>query len=288
MSRIVSSDIGRFLALQATASLLVLAIVSLPVSSIEARPELCYGNTVWGLDFVDSGISQTVFHQESLASADDEAMALSFPASAGPALAQTRDATVAATSTGFFTSNYQFCPGINYGAPFVGHGQFMAPSPVTAARFTSRSLLYPEMIVEGNLLSKNDLDTGKGIKITLPPVQSGIAYSLVDNLSRQQAKQGATSPGAANPVILSGQTFDFNAKPDAINNTSIVERLWRNVKQGSKINDLYEGSADLPRWIAPAKNPYSLIDCGDSFQANKDALNATQPGKYLTRSYWTL
>lgn len=90
------------------------------------------------------------------------------------------------------------------------------------------------------------------------------------------------------PVILSGHTVDFVSTPDEINNTTIVDRLWRNSHQANSLNYLYEGEAARPTWIAPVKNPFELIDCGVSTDAIKHSLELTRPGKYLTRAYWTL
>jgi hypothetical protein len=131
---------------------LLATAASLPASCTEARPEVYYGNTVFGVDFIDSGMSQELFHASTLSTSDQEALAVSFPVGAGvesaaPAIAQTSSSMITAASTGLFSSNFQFCPAINIGAPAVGVGQFAAPYPVTTAKFSGHSLLFPEMTV---------------------------------------------------------------------------------------------------------------------------------------------
>jgi hypothetical protein len=296
MSRAFARDIGRFLALLAVIIVLLALLASLHASCTEARPEVYYGNTVYGLDFIDSGMTQELLHRDTLATADQEALAISFPSGSGvasvaPRIAQTSSSTIAATSLGFFTSNFQFCPAVNIGAPAVGVGQFGAPYPVTTAKFSGHSLLFPEMTVEGNLLAKGNVTKMADTGITLPPSQANNAYDSVRGLSyleKNKSAQGFSAGEKGLPVILSSDTVDFVSTPAEINNTSIVDRLWRNSHQANALNNLYEGEAARPVWIAPAKNPYELIDCGISSDAIKSGLELTRPGKYLTRAYWSL
>jgi hypothetical protein len=184
MSGTVVRGIGRFLALQAVILVLLAVLATLPSSGTEARPEVVYGNTVFGVDFVDSGMSQELLHRDTLATSDQEALAISFPAGPGvaPAIAQTSSGTVTAASTGFFTSNFQFCPAVNIGAPVVGVGQFAAPDPVTTAKFSGHSLMFPEMTVEGDLLANGNVANMSKTGITLPPPQANNAYDTVRSL----------------------------------------------------------------------------------------------------------
>lgn len=296
MSGTVVRDIGRLLALLAVITILSAILATLPASGTEARPEAIYGNTVFGVDFIDSGMSQDLFHSETLATADQEALAISFPSGSGarniaPAIAQTSSATVTAASLGFFNSNFQFCPAVNVGAPPVGVGQFAVPSPVTTAKFSGHSLMFPEMTVEGNLLARGNVTKMADTAITLPPSQANNAYDGIRGLSyleKNQSVEGFSASKKGLPVILSSDTVNFVSTPDEINNTSIVDRLWRNTHQANTLNKLYEGEAARPVWIAPAKNPYELIDCGIASNAIKSGLELTRPGKFLTRAYWSI
>jgi hypothetical protein len=127
--------------------------------------------------------------------------------------------------------------------------------------------------------------------ITLPPSIAYNAYDKVRGLTYLEQNRGAQGFSAKEeglPVILSSATVDFVADPAQINNTSIVDRLWRNSHQANALNYLYEGEAARPVWIAPVTNPLELIDCGVASDAIKHSLEMTRPGKYLTRAYWTL
>lgn len=276
--------------------LLCAAVIPYSASCTESRPEFYYGNIVAGVDFINSGMSQELFHQETLATADQGALAISFPAGPGgasiaPAIAQTSSSTVAATSTGLFNSNFQFCPGINLGAAPVGVGKFGVPSPVTRARFSGNSLMFPEMTVEGNLLANGNYTRMQDSGITLPPPMASNAYDKVRSLSyleKNRGVQGFSAQESGLPVILSGRTVDFESTPAEINNTSIVDRLWRNSHQANALNNFYEGEAARPTWIAPVTNPYELIDCGVMSDAIKSGLEMTRPGKYLTPAFWNI
>lgn len=287
---------GKLPALLVMFLVVVTIVVSPHASGTESRPELWYGNTVAGVDFVDSGMAQELIHRNTLATTDQDALAISFPGGPGtagttPRIAQTSSGTVAATSMGLFSSNFQFCPVINLGAPPVGVGQFGKPCPVEMARFSGHSLMFPEMTVEGNLLGNGSIEEMANTGITLPPSMAYNAYDKVRGLSYLEKNQSVEGFGAGEkglPVILSGHTVDFVSTPAQINNTSIVDRLWRNSHQANALNFLYEGEAARPAWIAPARNPFLLIDCGVAADAIKDALEMTRPGKFLSRSFWSL
>lgn len=296
MNGTVVRGIGKFLALQVVIMVLLAVLATQPASGTQARPEVIYGNTVYGLDFIDSGMSQLLLHRNTLATTDQETLAISIPGGPGaasfvPAIAQTSSATVTAASLGFFASNFQFCPAVNIGAPPVGVGQFAAPDPVTTAKFSGHSLMFPEMTVEGNLLANGSVAKMADTGITLPPSAANNAYASVRNLTymeKNQSAEGFSAREKGLPVILSSDTVDFVSTPDEINNTTIVDRLWRNTHQANALNYLYEGEAAKPVWIAPARNPYELIDCGIASNAIKSALEMTRPGKFLTRAYWSL
>jgi hypothetical protein len=278
------------------ALLLCTALMSCCTYATESRPELQYGNVVAGVDFINSGMSQDLFHSQTLAATDEEALAVSFLSGPGgttlaPSIAQTSTETVTAASTGFFLSNFQFYPVENVGAAPVGVGQFGKVSPVGTAPFFGKAVMYPEMVVKGNLLGKGDFPTMLNTGFSFPPAQATVANDTVWKLGKMESDQNAQGLNAIDkglPVVLSGHAFDFISTPAQISKASTVMRLWRNVKQGSMLNYMYEGDAAFPEWIAPVKNPLLLIDCGEGTQAIKSALEMTQPGKFLQRSFWSL
>jgi hypothetical protein len=184
-----------------------------------------------------------------------------------------------------------FNPGINYGAPPVGIGQIGAGSPVTTAKFSTPAVFYPEMVIQGNLRDYDQNNTSENYPVTLPPGKANGATDLIQRLANEEQNKSAIGFNARDhnlPVILSADTIDANAQPDQINNTSIVERLWRNTHQGSTLNYAFEGETAFPTWIAPTKNPILLIDCGDPFDTIKCAMALTMPGATLTRAFWNL
>jgi hypothetical protein len=141
------------------------------------------------------------------------------------------------------------------------------------------------MEVQGNL------PNATGPDISLPPAQAGVAYNTVSQLAAREEAVEATGFDARDenlPVILSSKTIDGDSTPDQINQTSIVERLWRNTHQGNILNYAFEGSVAQPIWIMPVKNPFLLIGCGGGLDSIKESLLMTRPGKYLYRSFWSL
>jgi hypothetical protein len=284
------------LVIQAAFMLLCVVLVPYGAFASESRPEFWSGNTVFGVDAITGGMSQAVFHQQTLATDDEEALAIDFPAMSGdtvaaPSIAQASTDTITAASTGFFFSNFQYAPVVNVGAVPVGVGQFGKVSPVETAPFMGKAVIYPEMVVRGNLLGKGELPAMLSTGFSFPPPQATIANDTIWKLGKFESDQKATGLNAIDkdlPVILSAHAFDFISTPAQISKASIVERLWRNAKQGSMLNYLYEGDAAFPEWIAPVKNPLQLIDCGVGSAAIKSALEMTQSGKFLTRSFWSI
>ncbi len=284
------------LAIQAAFMLLCVVLLPYGTFASESRPEFRCGDTVFGVDAITGGMAQAIFHQQTLATDDEEALAIDFPAMSGdtiasPSIAQISTDMITAASTGFFFSNFQYYPVVNVGAVPVGVGQFGKVSPVEMAPFIGKSVMYPEMVVKGNLLGKGDFPTMINTGFSFPPAQAAVANDTVWKLGKTESEQNAQGLNAIDkglPVILSGHAFDFVSTPAQISKASTVMRLWRNVKQGSMLNYMYEGDAAFPTWIAPVKNPLQLIDCGEGSAAIKNALEMTRPGKFLQRSFWSL
>jgi hypothetical protein len=285
------------MAVMAIATIMFAIIVPGHVSGIESRYEYISGNVIAGNDYCDAGLFQQLFHSQTLATSDDSSLGISFPVETvqgpdgqavqvvSPSISQTTDTVVTATSTGFYDAASDTCPDINLGAAPVGKGQFAAPIPVQRARFSSNSLMYPEMVVQGNIPGSDATD------ISLPPVESGVAYDTVARLAAVEEASDATGFDARDaglPVILSSRTIDGDAPPEQIDKTSIVDRLWRNTHQGNVMDYVFEGSVARPTWFLPYKNPYLLIGCGSGLDSIKESLRMTRPGTYLYRSFWSL
>lgn len=236
-----------------------------------------------------------------------------------PAITQTTKQSSSYTSTGFFTANLPFYPCCNYGAAPVGVGQFGKPSPVKPAKFRGSGLFYPEMVNSGGLKNQTGvpLYTETNInntRITLPPPTAPQAYGEVAGIARvtvggiasdplynksdneirnnSYSKSNNTSNNASNsismPLLLSSHRFNMNAPADEINNTSIMERMWRNSHFGHLMDIAYEGDSSYPTWIAPEKSPKDLLQRRDPYKVIGYSLNMTKPGEYLTYAFWDL
>jgi hypothetical protein len=55
-----------YVAVPVTILLLCAAMIPNSASCTESRPEVYYGNTVFGIDFIDSGMSQVLTHRNTL------------------------------------------------------------------------------------------------------------------------------------------------------------------------------------------------------------------------------
>ena len=278
------------------AVLIVLCILFAAVSldagaSNERKYELRVGNIVMGTDEISSGMYQELFHRQTLSTTDTETLGISFP---GPnsdlTIAQTADQAVLATSTGYFAANMPFYPCLNFGAPPVGLGASVAAYPVTMAKFSGNSLFFPEMVNRGNLLNNTQLRDMNQTRVTLPPYTATSAMGELKDLYKSEGinNSGFNARNSDKPVILSSQTIDFDATPAYINNTSIVERLWRNSHLGAIMDNAYEGDTAYPTWIMPYKNPYALMEMHSPSTIMKFAFQETMPGTRLFRSLWTL
>lgn len=273
---------------------LVVLFVAIPIdtgASNERKSELRMGNIVLGIDEIDNGMFQELFHRQTLSTTDTESLSISTPDQAdGLAIAQTCDQTVVGTSTGFFAANMPFYPCLNHGASPVGLGESVASYPVTTAKFSGDTLFFPEMVNQGNMFNNTQLREMNQTRITLPPYA---ATSATGELQGLYAAEGINNSGfnarnADMPVVLSSQTLDFDATPAYINNTTIVERLWRNSHLGAILDNAYEGDTAYPTWIMPYKNPYGLMEMHVPGTIMKFAFQETMPGTKLFRSLWTL
>lgn len=323
-------------------------------AAAETRYELRSGGVDMGNDLIITGLDQAVFHQQTLQGVDDENLSLGFPGAlslndpgspggnvgmALPSISQSSLQSTSIMSAGFFTADLPFYPCCNYGATPVGVGQFGKPSPVTPASFKGNSLLYPAMVVQGNLVHKlpnviadttvdnttinastnnltaindtikkamnksasnnagaannttaPDASTGN-VRISMPPLAATGAFNevaAVANVSGGNTVNQSTNRSAGTPAILSCLTYNFDAPADQINNTSIVERLWRNSHLACLLDTAYEGDATHPKWMMPHQNMTDDLQWRNTFKALKYSLNETRPGEFLTHSFWDI
>ncbi|HTX44505.1 MAG TPA: hypothetical protein VMC61_07210 [Methanocella sp.] len=297
---------GAYLAILIAACIALLALAPNDASgaAAETRYELIADGLTFGDDLIIAGLNQTVFHQQSAAAGDNEALAITFPGSldfspsqgvdiALPAIHQAREDAVSVSSTGFFHANLPFYPCCNFGAAPVGVGQFGKPSPVTDAGFRGNALMYPEMVNQGILTPdlKYENKNLNNTMVTLPPLLASgpyaevaaVANSTVGETAANNSSLGNVTP----PLLLSEQRFNFDSNASQIDNYNIVERMWRNSHLAHLMDVNYEGEASRPVWMTPLK-PAEALQLTDHFKVLGYALNLTKPGKYLTKAGWDL
>ena len=271
-------------------------------AAAETRYELVSGDTVFGNDLIITGMDQSVFHQQARAASDEERTDIAFPGAvpfssgvslALPSISQSVDETVAMSRTGFFTADLPYYPCCNFGAAPVGIGQFGVPGPVTPAGIAGNSLMYPEMINSG-ILDRNMSTDNRNLNNTMTTLPTSLAPSALGEAAGisaatigEQARNNTSLGNTTMPRLLSDKRYNFNSGSAAINNTSIVERMWRNSHLSHLMDFAYEGEASSPAWLEPMK-PVDGFQRRDQYKVISHSLNMTLPGKYLTRSYWDL
>lgn len=314
----MAGSVGAGMAIIMAICIVALATVPYDASgaAAETRYELIAGGVTFGNDMIITGLEETVFHQAITAVVDNERLALSFPGAlafsppqgtsiALPSISQSRLEAVSVSRTGFFQANLPYYPCCNFGAAPVGVGQFGKPSPVTRAAFRGHALMYPEMINKG-ILNPSLTYENKNLNntmVTLPPLLSSGPYgevaaiasvtkgetwangsnSYTDEVAANNSSFGNITP----PLLLSNHRFNFDSNESAINNFSVVERMWRNSHLSHLMDIAYEGDVSRPAWMAPLK-PSETLQLTDHSKVLSHGLNMTRPGKYLTRSFWDL
>lgn len=289
-----------------TACLILVAIMPCPAwgAAAETRYELVADGVTFGNDLTITGLNESVFHQQTLVAADDEATEISFPCDlefspsrgvdmALPSMSQKRNESVSVSNTGFFEANIPFYPCCNSGAAPVGAGQFGKPSPVTPAKFSGSALMYPEMVNKG-ILNTNLTYENKNINntmVTLPPALAASPYGEVAAVANATVGETAINNSSFGnitpPLLLSTQRFNFDSNASQINNYTIVERMWRNSHIFHLMDVAYEGESSRPIWMEPLKPTESLQRTNHS-RVIGYSLNMTRPGEHLIKSYWDL
>ncbi|HTX43911.1 MAG TPA: hypothetical protein VMC61_04220, partial [Methanocella sp.] len=210
-----------------------------------------------------------------------------------PSISESVDRTVSISRTGFFTADLPYYPCCNFGAAPVGYGQFGVPSPVTPAGISGNALMYPEMINRG-ILDRNLSTDNRNLNNTMTTLPTSLAPEAFGAVSAvagatvgEKPRNNTTLGNTTMPTLLSDKRYNFNAPASDINNSSIVERMWRNSHLSHLMDFAYEGEASSPVWLEPMK-PMDAFQRRDPYKIINFSLNMTLPGKYLTRSYWEL
>lgn len=282
-------------------------------SAAELKYEVISGGTTFGNDAIITGLKQAVFHQQEASIADREGLGITFPAAleltpsqgteiALPSIRQTREESASTSETGFYWANQPYYPYINDGAAPIGVGQFGRPSPVTPAMFRGNSLLYPEMVIRGDLEPNLTYDN-KNIdnsRVTLPPSTATQAYG------ETMAVLSGTRGMESSPLALSDHRFNLDLNSSQISRTSILERMWRNSHLAHLMDIAFEGEVSRPAWISPEEtiaapaaprnesdlmnvtSPRVSLQHTDHAKVLREALALTRPGQYIKPDFWDL
>lgn len=216
-------------------SLLIVG-VAMPSSSwarTEARYELRTGDAIFGNDLGSVNSRQTLFHQQTLNSLDQEALSIDFPpfaktpssttvlgptAAGGssadivpfgpvdlalPSISETVNQSYSASSTGYYTASFLGIPPINYGGVPVASGIDMPASPVSPpASLIGSSMMFPEM---NNIIPGYDRSKAAGNKSANRSNGGGTNNSASSGSTNATQGQATDNVGDGVHETISGQ-----------------------------------------------------------------------------------
>ena len=252
------------------------------------------GDVVYGNQAGVWKTNRQLFHRQTLAASDTEAFAISFPgastqnkigalALAGPSIAQTSDAAIVSTDTGFFQANWCFNDFTNNGGFTVGAVGGMRP-PISGSMLGS-GLIWPYMNTPGAIAGpttmrfKPYMNSTSGLgNVTISP-ESGIINNTAANTSSPGAAGANSTTAGKSKTPLNYKT----ATKDEIQNASGMEKLYRNAKVKSPLPQSYKGTIDRPTWINPNS---SVIKMTNQSKAVSDSMKMTDPGTTLHTLHW--
>lgn len=259
------------------------------------RTKWVIGDVIYGNEVLVWKPTQTMFHQQTLAMSDTEAMAISFPAATaaggltaagvdGLAIAQTSDAAILSTDTGFFKANWCFNGFSNNGGFVVG--DMAGLTPVLAGPMIGAGLIWPYMsapdpAIENTVMSFKPFMNSSDVagNITMSPSQG------INNTPANTSSPTVVGTNNAAAWKTSPPLNYKNATQEQIKNVSAMEKLWRNVNAKSTIPQSYNGTLDRPGWIDPKS---SVIKMGNKSKAIPDSLKMTNAGEKLHTLLWDL
>src|SRR5208337_738794 len=178
-------------------------------------------------------------------------------------------------------------PGLHYTSTNINNPRLTLPPTLAANAYRDVAAVNATMGM--NMSTMNVTSPG-----LLPGNNTSVNnYLKKDNTSSNTSQANTNNTTAipvkiSTPILLSEQKFNLDANASQINNSSIVERLWRNSHLPRLMDDDYEGDASSPIWIAPQENMSETLQRTDHNRVMQYALNMTQPGKYLTKAFWDL
>lgn len=261
-----------------------------------AKTRWVIGDIVYGNEIVMQKPSQTLFHQQTLVSSDAETMAISFPAATaagdctttgdtGVAIAQTSDEAVQATDTGYYWANWCFSLFSNSGGWDVG--DITAANPIHSSSVLGSGLIWPYMTAPSagagytSMSFKPYLNASEGMGSTNITPNLNMIGNISSNISGPSA--GVANKDAAwksNPPVNYR-----TATKEEIQNTSTMEKVWRNANLRNTVPQSYNGTVDRPTWIYPSPDVLKMIDRN---KVIRDSMNMTKSGAKAHTLFWDL
>ena len=253
------------------------------------------GDVVYGNQAGVWKTNQNLFHQQTLAATDTEAFAISFPGAtarnglaamtlAGPTIAQTSDAAIISTDTGFFQANWCFNDFTNNGGFTVGAIGGIAP-PISGPMLGS-GMIWPYMSTPGPAVGpttmrfKPYMDSSSGLgNVSISPGSGMINNTTANKSSPGTAGANNTTTAGASKKPLNYKT----ATKEQIQDASGMEKLYRNAKVKSPLPQSYKGTIDRPTWINPNS---TVIKMTNQSKAVTDSMKMTQPNTKLHTLQW--
>lgn len=258
--------------------------------------KLVIGDIIYGNQAGVWKTNQKLFHQQTLAASDTEAFAISFPGATarngigamtlgGPTIAQTSDAAILSTDTGFFQANWCFNEFTNNGGYTVG--AIGGLTPAISRPMLGSGMIWPYMNTPAAMAGP----TTMSFKPYMNPssdfgnVMISPNSSMINNTPANTSSSGAA--GTNNTTAGKSKTpLNYKtATKEQIDNASGMEKLWRNAKVKSPLPQSYKGTIDRPTWINPNS---SVIKMTNQSKAVSDSMKMTQPDTKLHTLHWDL
>jgi hypothetical protein len=245
--------------------------------------------------------SATLFHSQTEAATDAEALAINFPATGadlisepsitalGPSIAQTSAETATAADTGFFKANWCYTAFNNLGG-YSLVDDISAWHPIKSSAPVGSGVSWPYMN-NAPLYGENTMTFQPVINKAVNMSDMGPTVAVTPVNTSISKGTNATNATAAvkNATKKSTPNRDYKNMTKAdIQNTTGLERLYRNANMANTVPQSYKGTVDRPTMIAPMENPMDLIKPTNKTKSLTDAGKMTQAGSHLTTKGWDL
>jgi hypothetical protein len=282
----VLRGLKRYAMIALVISIVLTASIPQSTAEFEFRKEIRAGDLLFNSETTIMPLIRSLFHQETVATTDTEAFAmspLSSTAGEGLTIAQTSADTAVATRTGVFVALLPFLRIDEYPGTTIGDGlNWVAKAePITFAGLPKNTMMvFPGM----DLIKRMDNAPGEDFSYVIDTTNSCpfLPGNVLDVKTVPNGRGG-------NETVFERKPKDYMtliATPEQVANKTIMERMWRNVHLNYNLDRAYVGETCYPSLIDPLKNPFELTPMVPDNRSISDSLNMTQPGKHLLRVFW--